>query len=580
MIRAKAFRLAQSIVNGFDAFFADYLNLTLGAHLRFENADWLTVHDAQQRRQTLYQEKITHVVALAQETVGGNLQDPELWVEVKKKFIPLIEHHRNIEVVESFYNSVYCQVFQHKVIRDKYAFAEHSMAPAATFIDPNIYRSYRASTPVPQLIIGLLEDCGLDLEFEDLDRDIRYVSEAVIKDFVPRLPVGAGVEDIEIQVLRSLFFRNKAAYVVGRCLCLSQVFPFVIPLLHAESRDGKKRLYIDTVLFDSSDISIVFSFTRTYFMVYTDQPSQYVAFLTSFMPLKPVFEMYAAIGFAKHAKTEFVRFSVRQIAATKDKFVIAPGIKGMVMLVFTLPSFNYVFKVIKDRFTPPKSMTCQQVKAKYKLVKLHERAGRMADTQEFDNLVFDRRRFSEELLAELRKEAAESLEEKGNVLLLKHCYVERRMVPLNLYLPGKTEEEVEDVIDEYGNAIKQMSGANIFPGDMLLKNFGVTPHGRVVFYDYDEVCLMTECNFRKIPEPKNEAQEMASTPWYSVAENDVFPEEFRLFFTGNRQARTTFERLHSDLYDYQFWQEMQRKITVGEVESVYPYRRSKRFQQR
>ncbi len=576
MIRAKAFRLAQSIVNGFDAFFADYLNLTLAAHVRFESAAWLEVHDAQQRRQMLYQAKIEEVVKIAKQTVGGNIDDPELWVEVKKKFIPLIDNHRNIEVIESFYNSVYCRVFQHKVIRDKYAFAYHSTAPDIEQVDPLIYRAYRGDEDMADLTEQIIEDCGLENAFEDIDRDIAFMREAIQRDLVPKLPTGFEAADIEVQVLRSLFFRNKAAYIVGRCICLGQVYPFVIPLLH----NDKRQLFVDTLLLDSSDISIVFSFTRTYFMVYTDQPSQYVAFLRSFLPRKPVFEIYAAIGFPKHAKTEFVRYSVRQIGRARDQFVIAPGIKGMVMLVFTLPSFNYVFKVIKDRFTPPKTMSRQEVKEKYELVKLHERAGRMADTQEFDNLVFDRRQFSEELLQELRKEAALSLEESGNVLLLRHCYVERRMIPLNLYLPGKSDQEVRDVMDEYGNAIKQMAGANIFPGDMLLKNFGVTRHGRVVFYDYDEVCLLEECNFRAIPEPKNEEQAMASTPWYSVAENDIFPEEFRLFFTGNAKARTFFEELHSDLYDYRFWRGLQEKIAAGQVESVYPYRRVKRFRQR
>ncbi len=578
MIRARAFRLAQLIVNGFDSFFADYLNLTLGAHVRFENAAWLDVHDAQQRRQTLYQQKIAQVVELARTTVDSNLEDPLLWIEVKTKFVPLIENHRNIEVVESFYNSVYCHIFQHRVIRDKYAFADHSTAPVGREVDDNIYRSYSGSIPARELLSQLIEDSGLENNFEDLDRDVDFIQEVIQRDLIPKLPTGATADDVEVQVLRSLFFRNKAAYLVGRTICLGLIYPFVMPILHAD--DTGNALYVDTLLLDSSDISIVFSFTRTYFMVYTDQPSQYVAFLRSFMPRKPVFEMYAAIGFPKHAKTEFVRYSVRQIKKAQDQFVIAPGIKGMVMLVFTLPSFNYVFKVIKDRFTPPKSMTRDEVKEKYTLVKLHERAGRMADTQEFDNLVFDRRRFSDELLKELRKEVPSVLEENGNILRLRHCYVERRMIPLNLFLPGKNDDEIRDVIDEYGNAIKQMAGANIFPGDMLLKNFGVTRHGRVVFYDYDEICLMEECNFRKIPEPKTEEQAMASTPWYSVADNDVFPEEFRLFFTGNATARKIFEELHDDLYDYRFWKAMQEKIASGTVESVYPYRRIKRFQQR
>lgn len=573
MLQAKAFRLAQSIVNGFDAFFADYLNLTLGAHVRFEKAAWLEVHEAQQGRLMLYEKKIREVVELAQHTVGDTLHDAFLWVEVKKQFIPLIKNHRNVEVVETFFNSIYCYVFQHKVIRDTHAFSQHSTAPVTTQINPDIYRRYQPTEDLGSLLAEILYDCGFSVAFEDLARDTSYVIAAIQRDVTSKLPSDIDEADVEVQVCKSLFFRNKGAYVVGRVLIEKVVVPFVMPVLHSENGG----LFIDTVLFERSDISIVFSFTRTYFMLYTDQPSQYVAFLKTIMPNKEVFELYAAIGFPKHAKTEFVRRSITRIAEGNDQFIVAPGIKGMVMLVFTLPSYDYVFKVIKDRFTPPKDMTRVQVKNKYRLVKLHERAGRMADTQEFDNLVFDRERFSDELMAELHKEIASQLEEKSNVLCIKHCYVERRMNPLNLYLQKRSEPEIRNVMDEYGNSIKQLAAANIFPGDMLLKNFGVTRHGRVVFYDYDEICLLTECNFRKIPEPQTEEQEMADMPWYSVAPNDVFPEEFRLFFSGNNQAREIFEELHSDLYDYRYWQNLQNNIQAGCVEDVYPYRRNKRF---
>jgi isocitrate dehydrogenase kinase/phosphatase len=353
-----------------------------------------------------------------------------------------------------------------------------------------------------------------------------------------------------------------------------EIQPFVFPILHNE----KDSIYVDTVLFYPDDVSKLFSFTRSYFMVDTPVPSQYIAFLKSIMPQKELFELYSAIGFGKHAKTVFYRSAVANTVKTNDQYIIAPGIKGMVMLVFTLPSFDYVYKVIKDRFTPPKDMTREQVKEKYKLVKRSDRAGRMAETQEFNNLAFDRRRFSDELILALEKEVPSLLEEKGNALILRHVYVERRMTPLNLYLKHATQEQLYSVIDEYGNAIKQLAGANIFPGDMLLKNFGVTRHGRVVFYDYDEICPLVDCNFRNIPMARTEEQEMASQPWYDVGPADVFPEEFRLFFSGNRRAREVFDSLHPELYQTDFWIDLQRKLKAGMVEDVFPYRRKYRFE--
>ena len=295
------------------------------------------------------------------------------------------------------------------------------------------------------------------------------------------------------------------------------------------------------------------------------------------MPAKPISEIYSPMGYNKHGKTYYHRCAYRHMTSTSDQFIIAPGIKGMVMTVFTMPSYDFVFKIIKDRFTPPKDMTRDQVKAKYALVKRWDRVGRMADTQEFTNLAFARERFSDELMEELRTVAPSMIEEHGTALVIKHVYVERRMTPLNLYLRDASDEQVRDVMDEYGNAIKQLAAANIFPGDMLLKNFGVTRHGRVVFYDYDEIQPLLDCDFRKIPEPRSEEEEMASQPWYSVGPNDIFPEEFRLLFSGNQRARKVFDEMHSDVYQAEFWQGLQQQIKSGYVDDFFPYRRKLRF---
>ena len=378
---------------------------------------------------------------------------------------------------------------------------------------------------------------------------------------------------MEFQILEHHFFRNKGAYIVGRFLAGGQSMPIVLPILHNEAG----AVYVDTILFGSDKVSVLFSFTRSYFLVDASIPAQWVLFLQQLMPAKPISEIYSAMGHNKHGKTYYHRCAFRHMQSTTDQFGIAPGIKGMVMTVFTLPSYDFVFKVIMDRFTPPKDITRDQVKAKYTLVKRWDRAGRMADTQEFTNLAFARERFSEELMEELRKVAPSVLEEHGKALVIKHVYVERRMTPLNLYLRNATDEQMEAVMDEYGNAIKQLAAANIFPGDMLLKNFGVTRHGRVVFYDYDEILPLTDCNFRRIPKPRTEEEEMASKPWYTVGPNDIFPEEFSLFFSGNQRARETFDTLHSDIYDAAFWQGLQKRVHSGHVEDFFPYRRELRF---
>ena len=359
-------------------------------------------------------------------------------------------------------------------------------------------------------------------------------------------------------------------------------------------------LVIDAMLFGEDDLLILFSFARAYFMVDMEIPSAYVQFLRSMMPRKPRNEIYNALGLAKQGKTLFYRDYLHHQRHSTDKFRIAPGIKGMVMLVFDLPSFPYVFKVIKDYYPPQKDTSRGQIMGKYLLVKQHDRVGRMADTLEYSEVAFPRARFSDELIAELEKFAPSQLEISDRdgdgqmEVIIKHLYIERRMIPLNIYLQEafdaggadpantspaavKAREQIERGVVEYGNAIKDLVAANIFPGDMLWKNFGITRHGKVVFYDYDEIEYITDCKFRKVPTPRNEEDEMSGEIWYSVGPRDVFPETFAPFLLGNPAVREVFMKHHADLLDVAFWQSHQARIAAGHVHDVFPYEREKRL---
>jgi len=203
--------------------------------------------------------------------------------------------------------------------------------------------------------------------------------------------------------------------------------------------------------------------------------------------------------------------------------------------------------------------------------------GRMADTHEFTDLALPRNRFSDELLTQLNLLAPSMIEDDGATITVRHCYVERRMVPLNIYLDRATPEELEGAVIEYGNAIRDLAAANIFPGDMLWRNFGVNRHGRVVFYDYDEIEYLTDVNFRRIPPPPNPEAELSEEPWYGVLRNDVFPEEFETFLLTDLRLRELFMRHHADLLVPEFWQSCQRRIQAGEIVDFFPYPESLRF---
>ncbi|TQV76073.1 bifunctional isocitrate dehydrogenase kinase/phosphatase [Exilibacterium tricleocarpae] len=566
-------RIAKTILNGFDAYFADFQNMTLGAKARFEKADWQAVHEAHRNRIDLYKQKVMQVCELVRGVTSKDTSDIDLWAQAKLAYAQLVSSHSNYEIAETFFNSIFCRIFRHRHIHERHMFVKPSRAQDGKPLkDYSIYISYRLDKNVEELVSRILDDFEFSVPWENKKRDVanivQVIEEHILADSDSSLP------PVRIDILESVFYRNKAAYLVGRVSRGSGSVPIILPLLNNENSG----IYVDTVVFKPDDASIIFSFTRSYFMVDAPIPSRFVRFIKSLMPQKEASEVYNSIGFNKHGKTEFYRNVLEHMKHSDDKFVIAPGIKGMVMSVFTLPSYGIVFKIIKDKFDPPKTVTEEIVRSQYRLVSRSDRAGRMADTQEYSNFIFYRNRFSQELLEELQRVAPSKLEIDDKRVIIKHLYTERRMTPLNLYLRSATDEQIYDVMDEYGNAIKQLAAANIFTGDMLLKNFGVTRHGRVVFYDYDEIAPITECNFRKIPEPRNEAEEMADRPWYTVAENDIFPEEFRLFFSGNPTARKAFEEQHRDLYDYRFWQRIKDALLAGQIGDTFPYRRRTRFE--
>ncbi|WP_429073224.1 bifunctional isocitrate dehydrogenase kinase/phosphatase [Aeromonas veronii] len=561
--------VAETILQRFESFYSRFLEITQGSKSRFENSDWLGVQLAGRERIRLYDHHVGATASSIRQMMGEHHATQELLKRVKSAFSDLLPRCDNFEVAESFFNSVYRRIFRHRNIRDENLYIHPFVSRGEKPDLSALLRVYRTDLAhLPQTLSQLLGDYSFTLPYEDKQRDIVDIHRHLAENG----PQILHDEPFAIELLKEVFYRNKGAYLVGLIRARDQVFPFILPLLSTGHS-----IYVDTVIFEPDLASIVFGFARAYFMVYAREPALFVAFLRQIMPHKPDYEIYNAIGCQKHGKTELYRHYRHHLAQSRDQFIIAPGIKGMVMSVFTLPSYDVVFKVIKDEFTPPKDVSHEQVKAKYRLVKQHDRVGRMADTQEFTNFEFPLDRISPELLAELKTVAPSALTITDDKLVIKHLYTERKMIPLNLYLDKADEQQTRLALEEYGNAIKQLAAANIFPGDMLFKNFGVTRHGRVVFYDYDEICYMTECNFRQIPPPRYPEDEWSAEPWYSVAPNDIFPEEFATFLLQKPQVREIMLQLHKEMFDANYWKILQSNIKVGLFDDVYPYRRKKRF---
>jgi isocitrate dehydrogenase kinase/phosphatase len=591
-----AYGIAKAMIDGFNRHYRLFRSESARAKHRFETADWHGQQRAQRERIEFYDLRVKEAVTRLEREFKAGEQPMEVWQQAKLHYIGLLVDHHQPELAETFFNSVTTKILHRTHFQNDFIFVRPAVSteyiendePAAT---PTYRAYYPTRETLGETIVRLVDNFQLQRPFENLPRDAGYVLEAINA----RLHQVTLRANFQIQVLSSLFYRNKGAYVVGKFINGFNEVPFALPILH--NRSG--RLMIDTCLFGEDDLQALFSFARAYFMVDMEVPSAYVQFLRSLMPRKPRNELYNALGLAKQGKTLFYRDFLYHLRHSSDKFRTAPGIKGMVMLVFDLPSFPYVFKVIKDHFPPQKDTTREQIKGKYLLVKQHDRVGRMADTLEYSEVAFARDRFEDELLAEIREHAPSQLEvgdrdgDGHEEVVIKHLYIERRMIPLNIYLQeafdawqaagedgaaaAQARGQIERAVIEYGNAIKDLVAANIFPGDMLWKNFGVTRNGKVVFYDYDEIEYITDCEFRRIPAARTEEEELSGEVWYRVGPHDVFPETFGPFLLGNPAVRDVFMKHHRDLLEASFWQAHKDRILAGHVHDVFPYDPQRRF---
>lgn len=566
-----AIAIAKTIINGFERHIFLFKEVTLSAKTRFEQRQWHDVQTAAKARTDFYELRIEETLTTIKQDFLITKLDNKLWQDVKNCYIGLLSNHPQPELAESFYNSVFCHLFERKYYHNTYIFVQSTATRLDTLPTPKIYTSYKpVENGLFQTISHILQNQEFSISFSHLKKDINLL---ITKFRQQAHKTRYQLSDLQFDILDSVFYRNKGAYIIGRVISPAGETPFIISLLNNE-KDG---LFIDALITDGEQMAVVFGFARAYFFVDCQHPHALVEFLNRLIPHKTRADLYSAIGFHKQGKTQFYRDFLNHLDTSDDQLELAPGIKGMVMSVFTLPSYPYVFKIIKDKFSPSKNMTRADVKGKYRLVKLHDRVGRMADTMEYSEVAFPIERFSKSLLDELKMVAESLLRFENGLVIIKHMYIERKMTPLNLYLAKANDEEVDNAMYGYGKAIKQLIAADIFPGDMLLKNFGVTRHGRVIFYDYDEITYMNEVNFRVKPEPVTEEQIYASEPWYSVAPGDVFPEEIATFALANNRYRQAFLKHHSNLLEAQYWQACQSAVANGIYADVYPYPEKSRF---
>jgi len=552
---------ARQIYDGFARYGRRFHDITAQAQQRFETRDWHGQRADALERLNLYRLIVDGVVMAVQDLLGDRLHHKMVWASMKAVYSGLITDESEWELAKTIFDSITRRIFTTVGVDPQIEFVDPDFdLPPLT--DPkSLYTSYYPNGNLGETVPQLLLACGLAVGFANFDEDCRQITNR-LTCFLDNQQTTVK----RIDVVNSLFYRGKGAYLIGRMYTPQGLVPLSLVLLQ-----GQHGVFVDAVLLDESSVSILFSFARAYFHVMVERPSDLVQFIRSILPRKRIAEIYISLGYNKHGKTELYRDLLNHLKQSSAQFEIAPGQRGMVMMVFTLPDFDMVFKLIRDRFAPPKKTTRQEVIKNYEMVFRHDRAGRLIDAQSFEFLQFKRERFTAELLGELLEITANTVQVEDDMVVVSHAYVERQVIPLDIFLQEADEAAANRAIIDYGQTIKDLAVTNIFAGDMLLKNFGVTRHERVVFYDYDELRPLTVCNFRRFPQSRTYEDELAAEPWFHIEPNDVFPEEFLRFMGLPNSVKPTFLKHHSDLLDVTFWQQTQKRLEAGEIITIRPY---------
>ncbi|MBK6273514.1 MAG: bifunctional isocitrate dehydrogenase kinase/phosphatase [Chitinophagales bacterium] len=561
--------VASYICEKYDILLATFNEITAYGKEYFEQKRFHEHHAQQQNRYRLYGNYVKDVYAKTQSLLQENLYNVAYWKDIKNEFSHLIKEKPHRLNSETFYNSITRKVFFDKSFNADIEYFDYTDYKPMPKMDKEVFDVIDVSHFSPLVIKQIIKHFQFTVKFEDIDRDCQKIFDEVAPSIIHQK---SNLFIDRVEILKTVFYRNRGAFIVGRIFYKNWSMPIVIPLLNEENG-----VFADAVITAPAEISIIFSFTRSSFFAHTKYPAQLIDYLKSMLTHKAVGELYDSIGYYRHGKTILYRDLMNYIHNHDDKFIIAPGIKGMVMAVFTTQYYNFVFKIIRDKFAPPKNCTRDFVIKKYEEVEINDRVGRMAYAHLFENLEFPRNLFTFELIKELQDTCAESVDFIGDKVVIKHVYIERRMTPLNIYLQKANPIDACRVILDYGFCIKELAAANIFPGDLLLKNFGVTRHGRVIFYDYDEIAKVTECRFRRIPVYNDDDDTRGNTEMITAEANDIFPEEFKAFMAPDGPIGEIFLAEHNEIFDPKYWRDIQKQIEAGEYLRFYAYDKFKRF---
>ena len=569
-------RAAARVLDAYEDYEARFGDLTRRARRRFERRDWQGAQADAVARIDLQDSFLGEALGRFEALAGERMRSRQFWAAVRACYGGMTAGRHDAALARTLFNSM-----------SRRFFLTAGVAPALEFHDPG---DGAAGDPECPGELRPLPEGGSGFErwrdalrargfrHRDLDADARAIADAIDARLGLAGPAGTSPDrahrgDPDIHLLDTVFYRERRAYLVGRVQAADDPRPLVVALLN--DADGVRA---DAVLVERARVSMLFGYARSWFHADLKRVGDVVAFLHALLPGKPVSELYSVLGRGKQGKTERFREIQRHFAAHPDEQLVrADGVRGMVMAVFTPRDLPVVFKLIRDRFAEPKDSVRADIEAKYRLVARRDRVGRLVEAQEFQRLRFPRAAFEPDLLRELLEGCTESVATEGDAVLLRHCYVERRLRPLDLFAREAPEDEARRAVLDYGQAITDLARSGIFPGDLLLKNFGVSRHGRALFYDFDELCLLEEVNFRDLPEAREEDETRPLEDWLYARSNDVFPALFPSFLGLPPTLKQALLEAHPGIFEAGWWRGVQARLRGGGYLDVPPYPNSARL---
>ena len=544
----------------FQAFEKSFHQIAHSARQNFVNRDWEAQRRANTARIALHRQKVEEAYQALLNANAIPADENQVLSQLIDRFIDNYTSQAQAILAYGYVDALLRKIlYRHKDFAQVYTTREYP------FQTDNCHELVTIKgKELPLLIHQMLEKTRLGDEVCQRESEDRFI----LSHFKA---LANGDYHYKVNFLPNLFYRNQHAYLLGAFKVGEKQTPFAIAFINPPMEG----IMADAVLNKEAEIKRIFAFSRSYLLNETFDPNGVIQFLLQLMPSKTEEQLIINLGYLDAGRHRMLQKLKMHLRRSTQRFDLAPGIPGMVMLVFSLPDYPLVFKLIRDDIKPPKSIRREQVLAKYDFVARHDRAGRLADVQMYDYLVLPLKCFEESLFKELQQQASQSVMVRGDYIVLKQVFIERKMRPLNLFLREAPTEDQEAATLDYGRAIQEMAMINLFPGDLLIKNFGVTREDRVVFYDYDEVCTLQDCEFRKMPQARYEDEIMSAEPWFSVNENDVFPEEFASFTVPKGPLFQLFSEHYGEIFNADFWNHWKQYYASGKVLDLQPYEGSR-----